>query len=379
MLRNLTSGDYGILNSLLSMFIILSIPIGTVRTAIVKFIASFSVHNQWGKIRHLLFSLGKKVFLASGIIFLMIILAKTYIANFLQIPNQNLIIMLALAVFFAGIMPLVTGGLQGLQRFGFLGLSNVASGGLKLILGIILVSFGLGVMGSMSAFVVSNSIGFALALVSLVYFVRKNSNTDSDETVDFSEVYRYFYPVAITSFCIMILTNIDIILVKAFFKPEEAGLYSTAQMVGKIIYFLPAAVGVVMFPKVSASHAQSKDTLPILKRSLVMVSSLCGTASLICVLFPLAVIKLLSGKAYPELLPLVRLFAVTMVPFTLVYVISLYQLSIHRVKFIFPLVFFTFLQVVLISLFHNTLSSVLYIMLCNAIILLVIMLRSLKQ
>ena len=379
MVRSLTTVDYGVFNSLLTLLIILPIPISAIQTAIIKFVAAFSAHEQWGKIRNLFYCLTQRIILIAACIFLLMFIARQHIAHILQISNYNLITMAAVAVSFSVIMPLATGGIQGLQRFGYLGSSNVVGGVTKLILGVIFIKLSFGVMGAMNALVISTLISLLLLTAPLMYFLKKSKHAYLDEAVNFSEIYKYFCPVAITLFCVYVLTWIDVILVKAFFDPETAGLYSTAQIVGKIIYFLPGPVAIVMFPKTSASYAQSKDTVSILKKSLVILMLVCGGASLGCVLFPSVVMKLLVGKAYPEAIPFVRLFAITMIPFAVINLIVQYKLSVHNLRFIPLLVFFTILQVVLIIFFHNSLYNVLYIMLGNSIALLITLLISLKR
>ena len=119
-----------------------------------------------------------------------------------------------------------------------------------------------------------------------------------------SEVYHYFLPVGITLLCFMILTNVDLILVKHFFTPIEAGYYSIAQMVGKIILFLPIPVVMVMFPKLVChcrGQGQAQESLSILKQSLMiaLLFSALGR-SFVGFLFPSLIIRILSGKVYPE-------------------------------------------------------------------------------
>ena len=61
-----------------------------------------------------------------------------------------------------------------------------------------------------------------------------------------------------------------------------------------------------------------------------------------------------------------------MVFFALVYVFMIYNLAIHRLRFIYPLVLLAALQILAIVLFHRSLQQVLYIMCANAILLFLI-------
>ncbi|MHC4653764.1 MAG: oligosaccharide flippase family protein [Planctomycetota bacterium] len=382
MVRNLSPTNYGVLNSLFSILMIISVPSGTLRTVVTKFISTFYAINHHERINLLLRSFVKKASVVGLVIFLMLILGSRVIASFLQVTSPLLIVILAVIAFLSFILPLTQGGLQGLQRFGYLGLTMITNGSIKLLLGIIFVSAGFGVIGAMGALAISTFVTLLLSVIMLASVLprplasitesRHSKSNNTNPKKDSLEIYRYFYAVATVFLCFMILTNIDVVLVKHFFKPLEAGYYSIAQMVGKIILFLPVAITLVMFPKTSELHAQDKATFHILKKSLLYVGALCVTAALICILFPGLIIRLLSGEEHLHCIPLARIFSVTMVFFALVYVLLFYHLSIHHLGFIYPLVLFTILQTLAISIFHQTLSQVLYIMCGNAVLLFLI-------
>jgi len=349
------------------------------QTVVTKFISTFYAINHHERINPLLCSFVKKTSVFGLVIFLILILGSGGISSFLQIASPLLIVILGVTTFLSVILPLTQGGLQGLQRFGYLGLTMITNGSLKLLLGIIFVSIGFGVVGALSALAISTFIALLLSSIMLASVLPRplalvpeslRLKSDSgDPEIDFSEIYRYFYAAATVFLCFMVLTNIDVVLVKHFFKPLEAGYYSIAQMVGKIILFLPVAVTLVMFPKASELHAQAKATSHLLKKSLLCVGALCGTAALICLLFPGLIIRLLSGEEHLHCIPLARIFSVTMVFFALVYVLMFYNLSIHRLGFIYSLVLLTALQTLAIILFHQSLSQILCIMCGNAVLL----------
>lgn len=279
MVRNLSSINYGVLNSLFSILMIVSVPSGTLQTVVTKFTSTFYAINHHERINLLLRSFVKKTSVFGLVIFLILIFGSRGISSFLQIASPLLIVILAVITFFSIILPLTQGGLQGLQRFGYLGLIMITNGSLKLLLGVIFVSIGFGVIGAMSALAISTFIALLLSFVMLASVLPRPlalipkslqlKSNSPDPEMNFSGIYRYFCVVATVLLCFMILTNIDVVLVKHFFKPLEAGYYSIAQMVGKIILFLPIAITLVMFPKTSKLHAQAKATSHLLKKSLL--------------------------------------------------------------------------------------------------------------
>ncbi len=382
MVRSLSPINYGILNSLFSVFMILSVPSGALQTVITKFVSTFYAIRNYEGINLLLRSFVTKTSAFGLVVLLVLVFGSKGIASFLKIDSPLLIVILGAITFFAILLPLTQGGLQGLQRFGYLGVTIIANGSLKLILGIIFVSIGLEVMGAMSALVISTLATLLLSFVMLAFVLPKPLDSipkssqmplvSPDPEVNFSEIYGYFYATVIVFLCFIMLTNIDVVLVKHFFKPLEAGYYSIAQMAGKIILSLPIAITMVMFPKASELHAKAKTTFHLLLKSLLYVGILCGAAALICIFFPGLIIVLLSSEEHLQCIPLVRIFSVTMVFFALTYVLLFYHLSIHSLGFIYSLVLFTVLQILMIILFHQSLSQILYIMCGNAVLLFLI-------
>jgi O-antigen/teichoic acid export membrane protein len=368
MLRVLSPVEYGHLNSLLALLMILSVPASTLQTTLTKFISSFQGRKQYHQVRGLLRHFLLWVSISACFIVSLILIGRASLSSFLQVPSMDAIILLGIILLFALVIPIPWGGLQGLQKFGLLSLHLVLNGGLKLLLGMLFVLLGLGISGAMGAIALSYFISFFLSLWMLwkglpsrETVIQTEPGSEKDRPFPVSEVHRFFLPAGITLLCFMILTSADLILVKHFFTPIEAGYYSIAQMVGKIILFLPLPVVMVMFPKLSAIGDQRKKIPPVLKQSLLISSCLCGGATAFCFVFPSEIIRLLSGGIYIECIPLVRLFSVNMTFFSLTFVLLYYHLSTRERGFLYPLLFFTLAQIGLIILFHNTLKQVLFV------------------
>jgi len=369
MIRILPPTDYGHLNTLITLYMTIAVPAGMVQIATTKFFSSFKVHNQY----HQAIGLGRHFLLLMSIIglslFLLVMFTSSHISSFLQISSRGSVILLALSLMFAMVIPVPQGGLQGLQKFGFLAFNDIVNGGLKFALGVLFVLLGWGVLGALGAFAIS---GFVTAF--LLFFVLRNSlenwkkslggepKIEGVERFSVIEAYRFFIPAGAILMCFTVLTNVDVILVKHFFPPIEAGYYSIAQMVGKIVLFLPLPVVTVMFPKLSSSGDQENKKLSILGKSLMTAGILCGGAIVLGLLFPALIIGILSGKMYAECIPMVRLFCVNMTFFSLILIVLNYHLSTQKRGFLFPLFFFTLIEIGLIILFHDTLIQVLMIM-----------------
>ncbi len=379
MVRNLNPPDYGQLNTLLALFMLITVPANTVQTTITRFVSVFQANFQQEQTRAFL---NHFLRIMAGIAFLFLLgltLGSRALATFLQIPVIGLIFLLGVILFFAMVTPIPWGGLQGLQRFGLLTMNLILNGGLKLGLGILLVIGGWGVLGAMGAIAIAYFVTTFLSLFQVAWLMKKDHckkgeplDLNQTQASTFSEAYRYFLPVGIMLLCFMTLTQIDLLVVKHLFTPVEAGYYSIAQMVGKMILFLPLPVVMVMFPKVTLLEAQKKETLPILIWSLMITGALCGVGILCSQLFPHQVTQILTGKVYPECHPLIRLFSINMTFFSLVFILLYYHLAKSQHLFLFPLALLTILQIVGIALFNRTMIEVLTVVGVVAFCLLVL-------
>lgn len=366
--RFLGPSEYGILASLTSVFFIISLPANTIQTTIAKSASNFKAQDRYGAVAVLLSGSIKRLSIFGAVGVIIFALTSRYIASFLNISSLLPVVILAVSLFFVLVVPSAMGILQGLQKFTYLGLNTLLMAASKLLIGILLVYIGLGVSGAISSYALSYLVALIFALLPLIFLFRQDS---PDYNIKFSEIYRYLLPVFLTILCLTLLTNMDVILVKHFFSSSTAGYYSAASIIAKIIFYLPEGIGIVMFPRISELYSLNQDTGLVLKKSLFYTAFLGGGACLIYFFLPSLVVKLLFGSQYLPVIPLIGIFGLAMYLFSLINILFLYQLSIHRLRFIRFLIASTVLEVILIALFHQSLTQVILILLAVGLLLLV--------
>jgi O-antigen/teichoic acid export membrane protein len=364
--HKLSASEFAGFNSLLSIFMVISSPLGTIQIAVAKYSAEFNAHNQISKLKFFLSDLFKKTSVLAVFTLLIFWFSSARMINSLKIPSVTCGYILAVLLASIWLTPVFAGGVQGLELFTWLSSASVIMCVLKLTLAFIFIILGYGIAGALGALLASSLIGLFIYYFPLRPLISLKA---VKQDIGYKEMFVYLFPVGITYFCFMNLVNSDMVMVKYFFSPRDSGLYSLAQMVGKIFLFLPAAVSIVMFPKTSGLNAKNMDTVPVLKRSLLYISGLCVLSVLFYNSFPYLVLKILTGKAYPESIILGRLFSISMAFFSLLYILITYFLSVKDLRFIKYLVFFTALQLIAIALFHKNLVQIQLILCINAILL----------
>jgi len=355
--RKLGPSDYGVFGVLLSVLYIIIIPLMALQTTISKFVAELEVKNEKGKLSYLFLKSFKRTGLVGLLIGIVFILLSPLMSGFLKIGSVVPLIIIGILMVFIFLIPVLRGFLQGLQRFKMLGFTFIIESITKIVVGIPLILLGFGINGAVAGFVLS----FFFPLVFVFYSIKKFFK-ETGEKFSTSEIYKYSFPVLIMLLGLTGLYTIDVILVKRFFDPIDAGYYAALSLFGKIVFFASMSISMVMFPKVSELNSKKADARPLLLKSLIIVLFIGGVASSLYILFPGPILGLLFGKEYLAVKNLLWLFGIFMTVYSLSHVISHYNIALHRTRFLYLLIFFNLLEIFLIILFHKTLMVVALIM-----------------
>src|SRR5450759_5260898 len=146
---------------------LIATPLGILPMVIAHYLAQFQARGEIYRARALLTDMLKWVALIGALASAAIALASPFLANFLQIPSQAPILIVAGMVFLGALMPVLTGALQGLQKFLALGMNGIVGAVLRLAFAVGLVALGLGASGALGAQILAGMVTFAIAMVSL--------------------------------------------------------------------------------------------------------------------------------------------------------------------------------------------------------------------
>ena len=368
--RMLGPEEYGIFGSLFAISYMIYILSQTIQTSGAKFISKYIGENREDEIVFFVRGLlSRMLILGSGLYFLFII-SSNYISNFLKIGSLIPIYILGSIFIFSSLLPVNLGVLQGIERFGALGVINIINFSTKLIIGIILVWIGLSVNGALLAVV----FGFIIALFFSFIPIRKYMKKKKNERrfIQYKKFYIYSLPTMVAMLCLSVPANIDVILVKHLFETDLAGFYTAATVLGKIIIFITTGITLATFPKISKLFEEKKDTTKLLNVSLFYTGVLSGFAAIGYWFFPNLIIKLLFGVEYLDSVSLLKWYGLSMFFFSLVIVLIRYNLAIQDMKYVILLSSFTIAEIILWWFYNNTVLSIVMILFYMNIILFVV-------
>ena len=219
----------------------------------------------------------------------LIVICSSMITRYLNLPAARDIVLLGCGT--AIYVPLGTrrGMLQGTYDFSRLAMNFVLEALIKIGGALIFLHYGLGVTGVIAAVVLSIAVAYLTA--------RPGVDLAKEDRTQIHASFREGMQ-AIVFFCgQVIISNMDILLVKHYFDPSVAGLYAAVALVGRVVYMFSWSVISSMFP-VSAAASHQKTSRTVLMSALLLVSAMTSVFTIVAWLAPTALWKAVLGKTF---------------------------------------------------------------------------------
>lgn len=372
MVRNLTPANYGDITGLISLIMLATMPAGAIIPMIINFAARFYAKQEMQHIRGLFFRLAKILFIIGVGLLSVFIVFASQISDFFNIHNVILIYIAGIIVFIGYISVINTGLLQAKLAFTFISITNLIGAVLKYTCAIVFVFLGFGSLGAMVAYTISYIVPYLLSFLELKFVFDKKIVHNH---ISIRKLLSYGGPAAIALYVLTSFITTDILLVKHFFNPEQAGIYAVIALAGRVIFFLTAPIASVMFPLIVHRHEkkESYNDIFFLANFFILIPSIALTT--IYFFFPEIVVLLFNQqKNASQIIPYLGLFGIYMTIYSLLSVATSFFLSIGKTKIYIPLFIGGVLQVVLIWAFHRNFLEVILISISIVSLLLLVFL-----
>jgi O-antigen/teichoic acid export membrane protein len=214
------------------------------------------------------------------------LVANSVLTAYLRFSTPWIVILLSIGLTIYVPLGVKRGGLQGTCRFRALAWNMGAETVIKFVAAIVLIEMGFGVLGAVAA--ISGSVIVAFLLPDSAKELRGPAAAGVPTPVGEARQAIVFFVGQV------IISNIDILMVKHFFPPAEAGLYAAIALVGRLLYFASWSVVSAMFP-VSAESTEQKPSASLLAIPLLLVTAMSAVFVLLLATFPKLVFQALFG------------------------------------------------------------------------------------
>jgi O-antigen/teichoic acid export membrane protein len=318
--------------------------------------AKFSVEFESKIFKNFLDIMLKYGILTGVFIGLLVIIFSSQLQEFFKTTTSTMFIIFGFGVPFYFLMSINRGYYQGKQlltslsityqgemitrlciTFGLLFLFNIESS--------ILISIGI---------LVSFLVGlFPLKTKSIPSFNKIKLDSSSKKVVKSFFIITAFYELTQ-----IVINNSDILMVKHYFNAEEAGLYASLALIGRVVYFIAWMFVMLLLPTVIQLKKDGKSTLPVLLKYLSYIALIASSIIISCFFFPTQIINILFGSEYLTISPLLWKYALATGVFALSNIFAYYYLSLENYIPVVLSGLFGMLQVVFIIFFHDSLATV---------------------
>jgi len=361
--RALSLDQYGSFNSLLSTTALITAPITIVHLVFSRFIARLENYSQQQIKTLLIISIKPLLVMISSIIIIGVFSIPLF-KSFLHIQTTLPIILMLFAACFSTLQQVSAAVCEGMHRFFALGIISGGGAFMRFIYGaLFLLVFNWGVEGGLLA------VAFA-AITTIVFGMWElrdvlNSQAKGLPSGFFLEMIRYSIPSFLMITMVVVMCNIDIVLVRHYCSPDQAGYYATAAILGRIAFFLPSSLLLVLFPSVAKATASKEKDEHYFWISLGLTTILAGSVFLVLFFAGEAIIQFVYGDQYYLAAHILKIVTAAMGLLALSHVIFSYSLARSEFSFLWPLVGGTIIMVSLVYFYHETAETIAWMLLLS--------------
>lgn len=358
MVRILSSVEYGSLASMLAFLMIILTPLTALNNSMAYYSARLVEEGRSGAIipfmRHWLVKV-------SFVVIVLMVIGAVFcpaVTSFFDLQRKTtfFITIVVLSLSFYG--PIVGGVLQGGQAFGWLAVTGVSSGFLRLIGGVTLVLL----FGHISDWAIAgHGVGMLAGLIigaAGVYLVfRGHAPVRAGKNVA-----AYFLGTLTVLAGFSVMMSADVLIVKHFFAPEESGLFAQVATISRAIIFLPMPITGALFPKVVAAGTADARHKRLLFRGILLAGGIILAATGACSLVPQLPLWIIHVAPSESTFALLRYMLLAMSPLSLAYIVMNYHLAQNRFKILFLLPVCAFFYLAGVAIWHENVGQIIAVM-----------------
>lgn len=283
-----------------------------------------------------------------------------FLMNFFHTDNAYLFIFFAAVLLFGFFNNINFGFLSAKMMFGSLAILSLADPVVKLLTGVVLTALEQPIW-TFAAIPLASLSTFVVAWI-LVFTKVNNEQTKApiSETHHFSK--RFFIIALLTTFSSLAYFTFDIFLAKHFLSPTDAGRYTLVSVVGKMIFFLGNLTAPFIIPLLSRSEGAQKDSLKTLYYLVAFTSFFAFIGFVLFGLLSFFTVPLLFGAKALSIVRYLPYYTFGMMCYTISSVLINFYLVRKVYTFTIATTLLILLQIGLITLFHDSVQAITFVM-----------------
>ncbi len=262
--------------------------------------------------------------------------------------------------------------LQGHKRFWTLASVNLLLSALRIVFAVILVVLGFRTMGAVVGLIFAQLLALAYSLKKgsgIRNFVVNHLRIQKLRLALVRDELPFAGMVLATSLTTNLLLSLDILVVKHYFPPREAGLYTGISIIANIVYFATGPIASVLVPSIKLGQPRA-ESFRLLKRSAFLLLPIGGVITLCFILFPHLIVTIMLGSKFAVYASYLRGLTVALFLLSISNLLIYYHISLRH-YLIAPIVAFGLLvAIVLLQIRHATMGLIVGDLVYSSIVIL---------
>jgi O-antigen/teichoic acid export membrane protein len=226
----------------------------------------------------------------------------------LEATYAPLVVLVAVTVAALGIGSVPNAGLQGLFRFGIVGMLRLVEAVINIVASLVLVALGFGATGALAGFALSGLV----ALGANVWFIRDKPFWRAPDWGGLSTI-RAAFPMTLAGFGGVLLTNVDVLAIKFLSPPASSDALSGTYQVAAVLARAPLFVGIALigafYPRIAEpGHASPNEQVAVRELLQWVATTVLPMSTLMAVGAP-AVVAFFFPERYASAAPTLTVLA----------------------------------------------------------------------
>jgi O-antigen/teichoic acid export membrane protein len=351
--RILGPSGYGEFSSLISLLYLFSVPTSVLSLVLTKFFSEIKAKDRKGVALDLFIRTSILIFWCLLIGFIVFLIFSYPLTTFLHLKSVVPVFFVYGVFVFSTLSFVCVSYLQGNQFFfWFSGLTafSVLS---KLFISIPMARFGLfGVMAAMLIAAVVSYLIYLIPLRNLFKIPRIKSGISAGFAL------KQAIPILLIMLGVTSIFSTDVVLVKHFLIPLEAGIYSAVSILGKVIFYAGSSITAVVYPVIAERTAKKLSSDKIIRIALISVICISVMVTIIYAIFPQLVTNLLFGHSFSTAAKYLAPFSIFLSFYSLNYLILMIALAENKPNVWISPVIAAILQVLGIMIYHKNIGQI---------------------
>jgi O-antigen/teichoic acid export membrane protein len=289
--------DFGETQTVISIFTQAAIFFQVLSLLGIGIISKYQDEVQRNKITN---ELSRFALLLSLIVLVCMIVFSAQLKGFFHFTSVYPFMVLACSLLVSVPLSFANSYLQGHSSFWKLSIGSFLGALSKLLFAVVLVILGFKVIGAVGGLVLAQILVLVYALKmgkGIRNFVSSNLHLHRPQLSLIKPELPFAGMVFATSLTTNLMLSFDILVVKHYFPPREAGFYTGISIISNIIFYVTGSISGVLIPSIKLSNTAQENSR-LLRRSLLLLFPIGGVVTLVFILVPSLIVDILLGHRY---------------------------------------------------------------------------------